>query len=411
MHTLIGPFTQLVTLENLPLKGAIPAEDLEIIAEGAVLIYGDEVEETGRFNDLYPKAKSLGANIIELEGKYVGLPGFVDCHTHICYAGSRANDYVARNAGKSYLDIAKAGGGIWQTVHQTREAEEKYLTKLTLQRLEKQMQNGITTTEVKSGYGLNLTSELNILRAIRSAEKLSSARVVPTCLAAHLKPRDFEGTSKAYLEFLIRELLPLIKKGQLTDRVDIFIEETAFSPEEATFFLQKAKQAGFAITVHADQFSVGGSQVAMACGALSADHLEASTDTEIKPLAQSDTVATVLPGASLGLGLPFAPARKLLDAGACLAIASDWNPGSAPMGDLLTQACLLSAYEKLNASELLAGITFRAAKALAKNNLGRLAKGYKADIVAFETEHFNEIFYHQGQLKPSVCWVGGKRCS
>lgn len=409
MYTLIGPFTQLITLENLPLKGAVAEEDLRIITEGGVLITDDEIMETGRFSDLYKKARSLNAKVTELEGKRVGLPGFVDSHTHLCFAGSRANDYAARNAGKSYLEIAKAGGGIWQTVSQTREAKEVQLAELTLQRLEKQICNGITTTEIKSGYGLNLTDELKMLRVIGEVKKVSPANIVPTCLAAHIKPQDFEGTTSAYLEFVLHELLPTVQKEQLTNRVDIFVEETAFSPEDALSFLNKVKKVGFDITVHADQFTTGGSRVAIACGALSADHLEASTEVEIKALAQSDTVATVLPGASLGLGMPFAPARKLLDAGACLAIASDWNPGSAPMGDLLTQACLLGAYEKLNTAELLAGITFRAAKALGKTRLGRIAKGYKADIIAFETEDVNEIFYHQGQLKPSNCWISGRK--
>lgn len=409
MHQLVGPFTQLITLENLPLKGALAEENLHIITDGGLLIQNDEVLETGRFSTLYKKARALNAKVTELESKFVGMPGFVDCHTHICFAGSRANDYAMRNAGKSYLDIAKAGGGIWQTVTQTRNTDEDALTQVTLKRLEKQLRNGITTTEIKSGYGLNLDDELKMLRTIAAVKKVSPTNVVPTCLAAHIKPRDFEGTASAYLEFVLHELLLTVQKEQLAYRVDIFVEETAFSPEDAFWFLRKVRSAGFDITVHADQFSTGGSRVAIDCGALSADHLEASTNAEIKALAQSDTIATVLPGASLGLGMPFAPARKLLNAGACLAIASDWNPGSAPMGDLLTQACLLGAYEKLNAAELLAGITFRAAKALGKNYLGRLAKGYKADFIAFETDHFNEIFYHQGQLKPSSCWIGGKK--
>lgn len=409
MHTLIGPFTQLITLENLSLKGAVAEEDLRIITDGGVLIIDDEIMETGRFSDLYKKARSLNPKVTELEGKRVGLPGFVDSHTHLCFAGSRANDYAMRNAGKSYLDIAKAGGGIWQTVTQTRASDEETLTQNTLKRLEKQLSNGITTTEIKSGYGLNTESELKMLSAIKHADKLSPVRCVPTCLAAHIKPRDFEGSTNAYLENILHELLPTIKQEKLADRVDIFIEDTAFRAEEALIFLRKAKEIGFEITVHADQFTTGGSRVAIACGALSADHLEASTEVEIKALAQSDTVATVLPGASLGLGMPFAPARKLLDAGACLSIASDWNPGSAPMGDLLTQASLLGAYEKLNTAELLAGITFRAAKALGKTRLGRIAEGYKADIIAFEAEDVNEIFYHQGQLKPSSCWIEGKK--
>lgn len=408
MQQLIGPFTELITLENLPDKGPIKEGDLKLIKNGAVWIKNGVVLRTGNFNQLFPEAKAAGATINKLETACIGMPGFIDSHTHICFAGSRAQDYADRNSGKSYLEIARAGGGIWQTVLQTREADADTLTQLTLKRLHKQLQNGITTTEIKSGYGLNLADELKILRAIQQAEKLSPVRCIATCLAAHVKPKDFEGTSTDYLNFITTELLPVIKKEKLAERVDIFIEESAFEPDVSKYFLSKAREMGFAITVHADQFTTGGSLVAVESDALSADHLEASTEVEINRLAKSNTVATVLPGASLGLGIPFAPTRKLLDAGCCLAIASDWNPGSAPMGDLLTQASLLGVYEKLSSTELLAGITFRAARALGLHQLGKLQEGYVADIIGFEASGYQEIFYHQGQLKPSFCWIKGE---
>ena len=165
---------------------------------------------------------------------------------------------------------------------------------------------------------------------------------------------------------------------------------------------------GFELTLHADQFTPGGSEVAVTCGALSADHLEASGPSEVQALAQSDVVATALPGASIGLGCDFTPARALLDAGACLAIASDFNPGSAPMGDLLTQASILGAFEKLANAEVLAGITYRAARALGLSDRGRLLPGMKADLAVFPTDDFNEILYHQGQLRPSLVWKNGE---
>ena len=172
-------------------------------------------------------------------------------------------------------------------------------------------------------------------------------------------------------------------------------------------YLSDAKKLGFDITIHADQFTTGGSELAVKLGALSADHLEASTEREIDMLAQSDVVSVALPGASLGLGMQFTPARKLLDAGASLAISTDWNPGSAPMGDLLVQASLLGIYEKLSSAELLAGITFRAAKALGLSDRGRLSVGFQADMIAFPVKDYRDVFYNQGRVKPSMVWKKG----
>jgi imidazolonepropionase len=195
----------------------------------------------------------------------------------------------------------------------------------------------------------------------------------------------------------------------LCTRIDAFVEKSAFSPEEIIPYLKKAKQFGFDLTIHADQFSCGGSQVAVALGARSADHLETSGEVEIQALAQSSTVAVALPGASIGLGMAFTPARKLLDQGAILAIASDWNPGSAPMGDLLAQASILATFEKLSTAEVLAGITFRAAAALGLTDRGKLTTGQFADFILFPTADYREILYQQGKMKPVEVWKKGEK--
>jgi imidazolonepropionase len=202
-------------------------------------------------------------------------------------------------------------------------------------------------------------------------------------------------------------LFPKLKEENLTGRIDAFIEEGAFTEQTITPYFEKAREMEFDITVHADQFSTGGSQVAVRFGAISADHLEASTDKEIALLAESPVIATALPGASLGLGCGFTPARKILDAGGALAIASDHNPGSAPMGDLLTQAAILGAFEKLTNAEVLAGITFRAAAALGLEDRGMLAEGFLADLTVFHTDDSNEILYQQGNFKPCLVYKRG----
>lgn len=402
---LIGPFKQVVTLANLPLRGKLSDEQLEIIVDGGIVVDQNTIRKVGNFETL--KAENPTIEIEQIEGEQIALPAFVDSHTHICFGGNRANDFAMRNAGKTYLEIAESGGGIWSSVQHTRNASEEELLKTLVERINFLVELGITTIEVKSGYGLDVENELKMLRIIKKAQKETKATLVPTCLSAHLKPRDFEGSNPEYLEYIITEILPKVKEEGLADRVDIFIEKSAFQPEESKDFLLKAKALGFEITVHADQFTPGSSRIAVEVGAKSADHLEATIDEDIQFLAESDTVATALPGASLGLGEKFTPARKLLDAGAIVAIASDWNPGSAPMGNLITQASILATFQKLTTAEVLAGMTFRAAYALNLEDRGQLQEGKKADFVTFKTNNFQNVLYNQGSLKAENVYIDG----
>lgn len=408
---LIGPFKQIVTLANLPLRGKLSDDQLEIIQDGGILFHEDKIEKIGKFEELESVLMNNGqeSQVIRMKEEHVVLPAFTDCHTHICFGGNRANDFAMRNVGKTYLEIAAAGGGIWSSVEHTRNASEEELLHTLLERINYLISLGITTIEIKSGYGLNAAQELKMLRVIQKAEEKTSATIIATCLAAHMKPRDFEGSGQEYLDYILNEILPKVKAENLAKRVDIFIEKSAFQPGESKGFLLKAKDLGFEITVHADQFTPGSSSVAVEVGAKSADHLEATVDEDIEILAQSDTVAVALPGASLGLGEPFTPARKLLDAGAILAIASDWNPGSAPMGNLMTQASILATYQKLSTAEILAGITFRSAYALGLEDRGILAPDRKADFVTYKTNNFQNVLYKQGTLAPEAVYINGEK--
>jgi imidazolonepropionase len=398
MKKLTGPFTQILPLTGLNLKGPLKDSQIQVIKNGWVLSNNGRIVVTGTLERL--RRDHPSAEIEQITGEHVLMPGFIDCHTHICFAGSRVKDYALRSEGKSYTEIARSGGGIWDTVTQTRAASEEELTDLLVKRAERHFSEGVTIIEVKSGYGLSVEQELKQLRAIKAASYRTKAVLIPTCLAAHIKPKDFEGTQGDYLELIGNELLPLVKKENLATRVDIFIDDTAFRAERAVPYLEKAKSLEFDIVVHGDQFTPGGGEIAVEHGAVSVDHLEATKERDIKLIAGSNTVAVALPGASLGLGMPYAPARKLLNAGACLAIASDWNPGSAPMGDLLMQAAVLGAAEKLSAAEVFAGITFRAAHALRFENRGTLATGTPANLQLYPTNDFREILYNQGKLKP-----------
>ncbi|WP_276496350.1 imidazolonepropionase [Pontibacter litorisediminis] len=407
-HTLIGPFSQILSMTNLPEAGAIQDEQLQVVERAGVLVQEGRVQKIGNYDQLHREALENKYKLELIEQPMVLLPGLIDAHTHICFAGSRANDYGMRVAGKSYLEIARNGGGILDSVRKTRDATLVELVDLLKRRCDRHLREGVTTCEVKSGYGLTVEEELKMLEAIKLVNKHHKIDLIPTCLAAHMLPPEHTD-AKAYLEEVLRDLLPQLQEQELASRVDIFVEETAFRETEALEYLHAAKEMGFDVTVHADQFSTDGSRVAAEVGAISADHLEASGEEEIELLRNAGVVATVLPGASLGLGMHYAPARKMLDGGLCLAIATDWNPGSAPMGDLLMQAAVLGATEKLTMAETLAAITTRAARALALTDRGELAKGKLADMIAFPTENYKEILYFQGKLKPTKIWKAGKQ--
>ncbi len=408
---LIGPFKQILTLNGLPLRGPLKDDQLEVITDGGILIEGNIIRETGRFKDLLSAYYTLIESFEETDSSYVLIPGLVDAHTHICWAGSRAIDYALRLQGMTYQEIAGRGGGIWHTVSCTREITEDDLAELTAVRANQLLHRGITTVEVKSGYGLDFDNEIKMLKSIHKANESTDAELVPTCLAAHIKPHDFNGTSADYLNWVLSNLLPAIKEMNLSRRVDIYIDKGAFETGESLHFLKQAGKLGFDITAHADQFMPGGIKAALDAGALSADHLEVITDENIGLLARSNTIPVVLPCSSLGLGVKYAPARRLLDAGTSLAVASDWNPGSAPMGNLLAGASILGMYEKLSTAEIFAGITFRAAHAINLPDRGILKTGMKADFVAFPCSDYREILYYQGSLLPEIIWKNGKQAT
>lgn len=387
---------------NLPERGAISDNSLEIIDDGGVVIEDGKIIEVGDFLSL----SKNNLDVREITYPCVLLPGFIDSHTHVCHYGNRSDEYAKRNSGISYQQILEEGGGIHNTMNSTSNSTDEQLTDDTLNRLKRHFQEGVLTCEVKSGYAPNLEDEVRMLRIINEIDSSNDIDLIPTCLAAHVTPKIYE-SSKKYLDSIVNDLLPIIKEENLSNRVDIFIEEKAFSITEASNFLEKIK-SDFYITAHANQFTSGGLKVGVDNGAVSVDHLEVITDQEIDYLSKSDTTGVVLPGCSLGLGIPFAPARKLLDNNCKVSVASDWNPGSAPMGDLLMQASLLGSTEKLSNAEILAGITCRSANALSLEDRGSLENGKIADMIGFKTNDFRDILYNQGKLKPSFICKRGK---
>ena len=409
--TITGPFRQLLTMDHLPRKGGLKDAQLEVVQEAGILHRDGKVLEVGIFKELCVKYNAAGPEIQFLESDTVALPGLIDPHTHLCWAGSRENDYSLRLEGKSYPEIAQTGGGIWDTVTKTRSASIEDLKNLLIHRALRQLKNGITTCEVKSGYALDPAGEIRLLEIIQSAGKEIDSDLIPTCLAAHIKPKDFNGDAIQYLQILVNELLPVISEKGYSNRVDIFVEEGAFGVTEAEYYMKAARGMGFDLVVHGEQFTSGGVSLAVKMAAKSVDHLEMIESDAIKKLAESEVVAVVLPGASIGLGCPFAPARKLLDAGCCLAIGSDWNPGSAPMGDLLVQTAILGTFERMTMAEQLAAVTIRAANALNLCDRGVLRSGSLADFIGFPGRNYKEILYQQGMLKPTFIWKRGRPVS
>jgi imidazolonepropionase len=403
-RTIIGPFVQIITMNGLPLKGHILDDDIQIIPNAGIATKNGIIETIGPYEDI----KKLEGHHHTLSYPAIAVPGFIDSHTHICYAGTRVDEYALRLSGYTYEDISARGGGILNTVKATRQASQDELTHLMIPRIKHLLSLGITTCEVKSGYGLTLKDEIKMLKAIRDASQLQPVTLIPTFLGAHTKPPEFI-TEEDYLHFLQQAVLPVVKNEKLSHRVDIFLDKHAFSTDSAKEFLLAAKKMGFSLIIHADQLSHGGSRIAAEVKAISADHLEQSSQEDFVALGHANVFPIVLPGASLGLGMHFAQAHLMLDSGLPLVIASDWNPGSAPMGNLIAQASLLAIAEKINTTETLAAITTRAANALELYDRGILANGKRADITIYPTKDYRNILYYQGALTPSEVFIKGQQ--
>lgn len=342
---------------------------------------------------------------IDLKKKKV-LPAFVECHTHLVFAGSRADEFELRNNGVSYLEIAKKGGGILSTMKKTRQASARELLISAQKRVDQFIKQGVATIEVKSGYALDLKNEIKTLDVI---SKLKGAQIVPTFLGAHAKPPEFDSYGE-YLEFLARMVLPVIKKKKLASRVDIFIEKNFFEVAEARKYLQVAQQLGFNVTIHANQLSLsGGAELALDLQAQSADHVIHLTDEAIKKFARSQTVAVLLPAADLYMKCPYPSARKLIDAGATVALATDFNPGSCPTQDLALVGLLARLEMKMTLPEVFKAYTINAAKALGlQHEVGSLAVGKKANFISTDAE-LTDFFYSAGQMPEHELFIAGNR--
>ncbi|MGZ4363126.1 MAG: imidazolonepropionase, partial [Gaiellaceae bacterium] len=385
---LVRNLAQLASPAGLDAPLRCPAlGEVELIEDAYVLCAGDTIEAVGRMRDL----PALDADVRELDGRGLcAVPGLVDCHTHAAFGGDRVDEFSLRAGGASYEELHARGGGILSTVRATRAEGEDGLRTIVERHRGWMLRHGTTTFEAKSGYGLDRDTELASLRAIQAAGG------IPTWLGAHAVPPEFDGDADAYLNFALADVLP--EAATLAEAADVFLERGAFDASQARRYLEACRDAGLALRLHGDQFTEQGAiALAIELGARSVDHLEATGPDGVRTLAASGVVGVLLPASALFLGRPMPPGRALVDAGAAVALATDFNPGSA-FCESLPLCCSLAATQlQLSPAEALAACTVNAAHVLGRaDRLGRLAPGFRADVVLLDAPDWRYLAYHLG---------------
>jgi imidazolonepropionase len=401
---------QLLTLSSSskksgPRRGA-QLNELGIIEDGAVLCLGGKIVSIGRSKDALRDSwlRKNRKTVIEIDcERQVVLPGFVDSHTHPVFVAPRLVDFEKRISGSTYEEIADAGGGIRSSVDGVRKATKNRLAEHVLQTLREISEQGTTTVEAKSGYGLSLESELKSLEAIREAAACWPGTVVPTLLGAHVLPKEFYGRSREYVDLVCETMIPQAAKRKLAQFVDVFTERGAFSAEDTARIFESAEKHGLGVRAHVCQLSETSLQPLLRYNPSSFDHMDHVNDADIQALAQHDTIATLVPGANYFLGLEkFPPVRKLIDAGVPVALATDYNPGSSPTPSMPFVLSLACTRMKMSPAEAISAATINGAWALRLGERkGSLEAGKDADLAVFEAEDYREIPY----------WFASNRCA
>jgi imidazolonepropionase len=395
---LVRGARQLVTLHGpeAPRRGKI-LNELGVIPDGAMLVKDGRVEAVGPARRIENLALARRAEVLDASARVV-LPGFVDSHTHLVHGPPRLADYEMRLAGKSYSEIAASGGGILSSVRAVRTRSAKNLGHQAAKAIRWMAAHGTTTVEAKSGYGLDEFSEIKLLRVASSLDR-RPLTVVPTFLGAHAVPPEFNGDGHRFINWLATALMPKIAARKLARFADVYCDDGAFTTEQALRYLLAARDRGFRLKVHASQFrNIGAVQIAIELNATSADHLDHIGDAEIRALVLSSTIATLLPGSVFHLGLDrYAPARALIDAGAAVALATDFNPGSSPTPSMQMVMALACSQMRMTPAEAVSAATINGAWALGlQDEVGSLEPGKLADFAIFDVPDYREIPYHFG---------------
>ena len=400
---ILKNISRLITpLGNKPLKGRKGMNDLKMIGDAVVVCENGLISFVGTRQEFEKSSFFNGENtkVLDCKNKAV-LPGFCDSHTHLVFGGYRDDEFLKRAAGVSYMEIMKAGGGIAKSVELTKTASEEELLKVANERINELLKLGITTVEIKSGYGLDKDTELKQLRVIKKLKEENKITVVSTFMGAHSIPKAYKSKENGgleYIDFIIKEVLPVVKKEDLAEFVDIFCEKGVFSVDESERLLSIAKEMGFGLKIHADEIvSLGGAELAVKLGCVSADHLLHVSEKGIKDLSGSDTIATMLPLTAFCLDEPFAPARKLIDSGTAVALATDFNPGSCFSFSIPLVIALSVLKMKMSINEVIAGLTLNGACAMGMGDkIGSIEVGKKADMVVLKFDSENFLAYHTG---------------
>lgn len=390
---------QLVTMAgDVPRRGKM-MQELGIIESGGIAVSNGEIIGVGTSDEIERKTPlALNCRVLDGMGCLV-TPGLIDCHTHPVFANTRESEFEMRLQGLSYMEIAQAGGGIRSSVRDLRAMPADTLMQKTRKRFDRLLAHGTTTIEAKSGYGLSTESELKSLQVIRDLKDLHPLETVPTFLGAHEVPDEYRSRREAYVELVVNEMIPAVAKAQLAEFSDVFCEEGVFSIDESRRIQQAAKEAGLKLRFHADEFQTSGAaELAVEMGAVSADHLMFVSETGIRMLSQGNTVAVLLPGTTFSLGgNSYAPARRLIESGAVIALSTDCNPGSSCTESLPAIMTLAAVNMKLTAAETMSAVTVNAAVAIDRaGSLGQLVVGKQADFVLWDAADYRELPYHYG---------------
>lgn len=379
---------------SAPLRGS-DLGSLLVLENASVVIEGETIAWIGATSEL-PRL-DLADRVLDVAGKTI-LPGWVDSHTHLVFAGSREAELEQRLSGWTYQQISEQGGGINSTVAHVRGSTPEQLARLARGRLQRLLEFGVTTVEVKSGYGLSLADELKCLEVIARLDREGPQELVPTFLGAHAVPPEYRDHREGYVELLIREMIPEVARRGLAEFCDVFCESGVFSLDESERILTTARDHGMRVKVHADELTpLGGAELAVRLGAVSADHLLCVTDRGVEALARSGTVAALLPGTAFYLGLPYAPARRLIESGVAITLATDCNPGTCPTENLPLVGAMACMQMKMSPAEVINALTHNAAAAVGRSDrIGSIEVGKQADVVIYNVPDYRHLLYHFG---------------
>lgn len=392
---IIKNAAELVTCSGFAAKRGMEMNQLNIIKDGAVIMEKGIIIAVGSTEDIIDPTDEKKSTVIDASGKIV-LPGFVDSHTHLVFDGNRSEEFGWRLAGESYMSIMQRGGGITSSVKATRADSEAHLIEICAQRLDSMLEFGVTTVEGKSGYGLDLDTELKQLRVMRELNRIHPVDVVPTFMGAHALPEEYKGKKDDYIDYIIDSVLPMVASEKLAEYCDIFCEQGVFSITQARKLLLMAKSLGFKLKIHADEIiSLGGAGLAAELGAVSADHLLMASDQDLSAMKASGVIATLLPGTAFSLNEPYARARFMIDQGMAVALATDFNPGSCYTESIPLIIALATLKMGMSPAEVITGLTINGAAALNREDrIGSIDVGKSADIVIHNCASHAFLAYH-----------------